>query len=44
MDARRGQSPESKALKTKLQIAQNKCIRFCLGVPPRGHKSPTHSR
>ena len=34
----------SKALKTKLQIAQNKCIRFCLELPPRGHISPSHFR
>ena len=44
MDARRGRSPESNALKTKLQIAQNKCICFCLGLPPRGHTSPSHFR
>ena len=43
MDERRGQSPESKALKSKLQIAQNKCICFCLGLPPRGHTSPSPS-
>ena len=34
----------SKALKTKLQIAQNKCIRFCLELPPRGHINPSHFR
>ena len=34
----------SKALKTKLQIAQNKCIRFCLELPPQGHISPSHFR
>ena len=34
----------SKALKTKFQIAQNKCIRFCLKLPLRGHKSPSHFR
>ena len=44
MDARRGQSPESKALKTKLQIAQNKCICFSLELPPHGHTSPSHFR
>ena len=32
----------SKALKTKLQIAQNKCIRFCLELPSRGHINPNH--
>ena len=32
----------SKALKTKLQIAQNKCIRFCLELPSRGHINPSH--
>ena len=44
MDTRHGQSPESKALKTKLQIAQNKCICFCLGLPPCGHTSSSHFR
>ena len=34
----------SKALKTKLQIARNKCIRFCLELPPRGHINPSHFR
>ena len=34
----------SKALNTKLQIAQNKCICFCLELPPRGHISPSHFR
>ena len=34
----------SKALKTKLQISQNKCIRFCLELPSRGHKNPFHFR
>ena len=29
----------SKALKTKLQIPQIKFIRFCLELPPRGHKA-----
>ena len=33
-------SPLSKALKTKLQIAQNKCISFCLELPPRGYINP----
>ena len=33
-----------KALKTKLQIAQNKCIHFCLELPPRGDISPSHFR
>ena len=27
----------NKKLKTKLQTAQNKCIRFCLNMPPRSH-------
>ena len=30
----------SKALKNKLQIAQNMCIRFCSKLLPRGHISP----
>ena len=34
----------SKVLKTKLQIAQNKCIHFCLELLPRGHISPSHFR
>ena len=34
----------SKALKIKLQIAQNKCIPFCLEFPPRGHISLSHFR
>ena len=34
----------SKALKTKLQIPQNRCIRFCLGLPLHGHISPSHFR
>ena len=34
----------SKALKTKFQIAQNKYIRFCLELPPRGHINPSHFR
>ena len=34
----------SKLLKTKLKIAQNKCIRFCLKLPPRGHINPFHFR
>ena len=33
-----------KALKTELQIAQNKCIRFFLELPPRCHVSPSHLR
>ena len=44
MNARRGRSPEGKALKTKLQITQNKCICFCLGLPPRSHTSTSHFR
>ena len=34
----------SKSLKAKLPIAQNKCIHFCLGLPPPGHISPSHFR
>ena len=34
----------SMALKTKLQIVQNKCIRFWLELPPCGHKNPSHFR
>ena len=34
----------SKAFKTNLQIAQNKYIRFCLELPPRGHISSSHFR
>ena len=34
----------SRALKTKLQIAQNKCICFCLELPPRSHVKPPHFR
>ena len=34
----------SNGLKTKLQIAQNKCIRFCLELPPRGHINLSHFR
>ena len=34
----------SKALKTKLQIVQNKCIHFCLELPPHGHINPSHFR
>ena len=44
MDARRGRSPKRNALESKLQIAQNKYICFCLGLPPRGHKSPSNFR
>ena len=29
-------------MKTELQIAQNKCIRFCFYLPPRRHISPSH--
>ena len=32
----------SKYLKSKLQIASNKCVRFCLGLPPRGHINPSY--
>ena len=31
-------------LKTNLQIAQNKCIRFSLQLSPRGHIHPSHFR
>ena len=34
----------NKVLKIKLQTAQNKCIDFCLELPPRGHISPSHIR
>ena len=34
----------SKTLKTKLKIVQNKCICFCLELPPRGYISPSHFR
>ena len=34
----------SKPLKTKLQITQNKCIRFCLVLPSRGHINASHFR
>ena len=33
-----------KNLKLKLQKAQNKCIRFCLNLPPRSHINPSHFR
>ena len=44
MDARRGRSPKSKALKIKFQIAQNNCICFCLWLTPHGHTSTSHFR
>ena len=31
-------------LKLKFQKAQNKCIRFCLHLPPRSHIDPSHFR
>ena len=34
----------SKALKTKLQVAQNKCIRFCLEFPPHDQIKASHFR
>ena len=34
----------SKALKTKLQIAQNKRIQVCLELPLCGHINPSHFR
>ena len=33
-----------KNLKLKLQRAQNKCIPFCLNLPPRSHINPWHFR
>ena len=33
-----------KKLKLKLQKAQNKCICFCLNLPPRSHINPSHFR
>ena len=33
-----------KNLKLKLQKVQNKCIRFCLNLPPRSHIDPSHFR
>ena len=33
-----------KNLKIKLQKAQNKCIRFCLNLPPISHINPSHFR
>ena len=34
----------SKAFKKRFQIAQNKCIRYCLDLPPRTHISAIHFR
>ena len=34
--------PLKKNLKIKLQKDQNKCIRFCLNLPPRSHIDPSH--
>ena len=34
----------STIFKTKLEIAQNKCIHFCFGLPLHGHISPLHFR
>ena len=34
----------NKALKTKLQVIQNKCIRFRLELPPLGHINSSHFR
>ena len=34
----------SKALKAKLKIGENKRIRFCLELPPRGHINPSNFR
>ena len=33
-----------KNLKLKLQKAQNKCIPFCLNLPPRSHINPSNFR
>ena len=33
-----------KNLKLKLQKPRNKCIRFCLSLPPRSHLNPFHFR
>ena len=33
-----------KNLKLKRQKAQNKCIRFCLNLPPRSYIDPSHFR
>ena len=33
-----------KNLKLKLQKAQNKCIGFCLNLPPRSHINPSQFR
>ena len=32
----------SKYSKSKLKIAPNKCIHFCLGLPPHGHINPLY--
>ena len=34
----------TKKLKLKLQKAQNKCIHFCLNLPPRSHIDPSYFR
>ena len=34
----------SKAFKKRFQIARNKCIRYCLDLPPRTHISAIHFR
>ena len=34
----------SKVFKKRRQITQNKCIRYCLDLPPRSHISTTHFR
>ena len=33
-----------KNLKLKLQKSQNKCLRFCLSLPPSSHINPSHFR
>ena len=33
-----------KILKLKIQKTQNKCIHFCLNLPPRSHIDPSHLR
>ena len=44
MNASRSWFPRNRALRTELQVAQKKCICFCLGLPTRGHTGPSHFR
>ena len=44
MDARRGRSPENKASKNKLQMAQNKCICFLSWAAASWSHNPSHFR